>query len=51
MDKQKKDEGDSDAKMDMNHYNYVVDLFRVVLASSVVANDTPIWPGLLEGFG
>ena len=38
----KKDEGDSDAKMDMNHYNYVVDLLRVVLASSAVANDTLI---------
>jgi hypothetical protein len=38
----KKDEGDSDTKMDVNHYNYVVDLLRVVLASSVVANKTLI---------
>ena len=49
MQTSKKDEGDSDANMDMDNYHYVLYL-RVALASSVAANDTPIWPGLPEGF-
>ena len=49
MQTSKKDEGDSDANMDMDNYHYVLYL-RVALASSVAAKKTSIWPGLPEGF-
>ena len=45
----KKDEGDSDAEMDMNHYHYKVGLCAA-LVSSAAAKDKSIWPGLPEGF-